>query len=82
MTKIVYIDEENLHIFRTTRGMSIKFTGKMCRIMLILKTTQKQGFTFFLENTVLENPFGSGSNLLPPFFIGVLCEKTDSIFSE
>ena len=30
MVKIINIDEENLHIFRTTREISIKFSGKMC----------------------------------------------------
>ena len=57
--KIVNIDEENLHISWTTRGMSKKFSGKMY-LMVILKVT---------KNTVLEKPqvgwWGGGVTLIP-----------------
>ena len=47
--KIVKIDEENLQIFQTTRGISMKFSEKMC-LMIILKIKKNQGLS--LENTV------------------------------
>ena len=52
LMKIVNIDEENLQIFRTTQGISMKFSGKMY-LMIILKIQKKQGFSLSLENTVL-----------------------------
>ena len=33
----------------------MKFSGKVC-LMIVLKVTEKQGFTPSLENTVLEKP--------------------------
>ena len=45
--EIVNIHGENLHIFWKTWGISIKFSAKMW-IMLILKITKNQGFTFSL----------------------------------
>ena len=39
LSKIVNIEEENLHIFWTSWGISIKFSGKMW-IMTILKVTK------------------------------------------
>ena len=51
--KIVNIDRENLHIFWTTSGVSMKFSVKMW-LMIILKVTKKQGFTFSLKDTFLE----------------------------
>ena len=33
------------------------FSGKMC-LMIVLKVTEKQGFTPSLESTVLEKPQG------------------------
>ena len=54
LMKMVNINEENLHIFRTTfEGISMAFSGKIC-LVTILKVTNKQGFTPSLENTVLE----------------------------
>ena len=53
--KIVNIDGENLHIFQTTRGVSMKFSVKVC-LMIILKVMKNQGFTFRLDNAVLEKP--------------------------
>ena len=40
--KIVNIEGGNLHMFRTTRGNSTKFSGNMW-LMLILKVIKKQG---------------------------------------
>ena len=53
LMKIVNTNEKNLHIFRATRRISMKFSGKMC-LMIILKATKKQGFTISLENIILE----------------------------
>ena len=36
LIKLTSIDEENLDIFRTTSGISMKFSRKMCH-MIILK---------------------------------------------
>ena len=55
--KIVNIDGENLHIFWTTLGISMKFSGKMW-LMTMLKVRKKQGFTLSLEDTFLEKPQG------------------------
>ena len=52
--KIVNIMEENLRIFQTIWGISMKFPGKMSYDTVILKVSKKQGFTPSLENTVLE----------------------------
>ena len=58
--KLANIDEENLHIFGTTLGTSMKFPGKMYH-MILLKVTKKQGFTRSLKNTVLKkNTEGKG----------------------
>ena len=48
LIKIVNTGEENLHIFRTTSGISIKYLGKLC-LMIILKVTKNQGFMPSLE---------------------------------
>ena len=41
--KIVNIDEGSLHIFKTTCGISMKFSEKSC-FRIILKITKNQGF--------------------------------------
>ena len=43
-------DEENNHIFWTSWGISVKFSGKIL-LMIILKVIKNQGFTLFLEDT-------------------------------
>ena len=53
MIKIVKL--EKLDIFQTTWGISMKFLGKMC-LIIILKVAKNQGLTPSLENTVLEKP--------------------------
>ena len=45
-------------------------------LMIILKVTKNQGFTFSLEDTVFEKPQG-GSNWPPPLAVLVLKQKND-----
>ena len=68
LMKLANIDKENLHIFQTTWGSSMKFSGKMC-LVIILKVTKKQGFTTSLENTVLKKPQGGGQNYPTPSLV-------------
>ena len=49
--KIFNIEEENLDSFWTTRGISMKFSGKKVAYDNI-KGLKKQGFTLSLENTI------------------------------
>ena len=51
--KIVNTDKENLNMFPTPWGISIKFSEKMS-LMMVLKVTKIKGFTHLLENAVLE----------------------------
>ena len=53
--KTVNTDTENLHIFLTTWGTSMKFWGKMW-LIIVLKVTKKQVFTLSLKDTFLEKP--------------------------
>ena len=53
--KISNIEREIIYIFWTTWGISIKFSGKVW-LIIILKLTKKQGFTFHLEDTFFEKP--------------------------
>ena len=69
----VNIDGENLHIFWTTWGNSIKFSGKIL-LIIILKVTKNQGFTLLLEYTFLEKPQG-GSRQIDPSLLRVKAEK-------
>ena len=62
--EIANIDTEILHIFWTTWGISIRFSGKMW-LMIILKVTKNQGFTLSLEDTYFEKPQGRGSDWNP-----------------
>ena len=48
LIKIVNIENENLHIFWTTWGISMKFSGKTW-LMIILKVTKKQGLCLCLS---------------------------------
>ena len=63
--KIANISNEILHIFRTTWGISMKFSRKMW-LMLILKVAKNQGFTLTLEDKFFEKP--QGANWLPSRF--------------
>ena len=58
--QIVDIEVENLYIFWTTLENSMKFSGDFW-LMIILKTTKKQGFTLFSGNKFFEKP-QEGSN--------------------
>ena len=64
--KIANIEEENLHIFWTTLGTSMKFLGKMW-LVTILKVTEKQAFKLSLKNTFLEKPQGGVQLTLPSY---------------
>ena len=66
LMKIANIDREFLHIFWTTWGNSMKFSGKMC-LKIILKVTKKQGFNLSLEDAFFEKPQGGrGDQTDPP----------------
>ena len=65
--KIVNIDEESLHMFWTSSGISMKFSEKVW-LMIILNITKNQDFTLSLKNTFLEKPQGSN---WPPSFLGL-----------
>ena len=53
--KIAIIDRESLHIFWTTWGISMEFSGKMW-LMIILKVAKNQSCTLSLEDVFLEKP--------------------------
>ena len=53
--KAAVIEEEGLHIFWTTWGISMKFSRKL-GLMIKLKVTKNQRFTLSLEDTFLEKP--------------------------
>ena len=63
LMKIANIDRESLHNFWTTQGISMKFTGKMC-FMIILKVTKNQHLNLSLEDTLFEKP--QGDQIDPP----------------
>ena len=58
LMKIVNIDREVIHNFWMTRGISMKFSGKMW-LMIILKVTKSQCFTLSLvvENRATQDTF-------------------------
>ena len=69
--KLASIDREFLHIFWTTLGNSMKFSGKMC-VKIILKVTKNEGFTLSLEDTFFEKPQGKGCQInSPPAVLGL-----------
>ena len=76
--KIVNIEGENLHVFGTIWGISMKFSGKMW-LMTKVKVTKKQGFTISLENTVLEIQPGGGGRSRDQF-LNLLRVSQCSIF--
>ena len=65
LMKKANIDREIFDIFCTTKGISIQFSGKMCR-MIILKVTKNQGFTLSLEDKFFEKPQGQRAVKLTP----------------
>ena len=68
LMKIANIDRETIHIFWTTLEISIKFSGKMC-LMILLKVTKNKGFTLSLEETFFEKPHGGVWNWPPSRFV-------------
>ena len=74
--KIANIDREILHIFLTTWGISMKFSGKMGIIMINLKVTKNQCFTLSLQDTLFEKPQedggGVGGQIDPPATLGLI----------
>ena len=64
LMKIANIDREVLHIFRTTWRILMKFSGKMF-LVIILKLTRSQCFTFFVEDAFLKNHRGVGGQIDP-----------------
>ena len=65
LIKIVNTDKENLHIFRK---ISVRFSGKMC-LMIKLKVTKNQDFTYCLVNTLLEKLQGVKLSLCSLFMV-------------
>ena len=65
--KLANFVKETLHIFRTTCGISMKFSGMMW--LMIILITKNQEFTIALAYTSLKKP-QEGSNC-PPAFLGL-----------
>ena len=65
--KIVNTEGENIHIFWTVWGISIKFSGKKW-LLIILKVKKNQVFTLSLEKTLLEKPHEREPQLTPQPF--------------
>ena len=61
--KIVNADAENLNMFPTPWGISIKFSEKMC-LMMVLKVAKIKGFAPLLENAVLEQQQRTGVGVI------------------
>ena len=57
LMKIVNIDRDFLHIFLTTWGNSMKFSGNMSS-KIILKVIKSQGLTLPIEDTVFKKATG------------------------
>ena len=70
LMKIANIDREFLHIFWTTWGNSMKFSGKMC-FKIILKVTKNQGFTLSLKDIFFEKPHWTPS----PAVLGLIFDS-------
>ena len=68
LMKLAKIDEENLHISQTTWGTLLKFSGKMC-IIILLKVTKKQSFRKYCRKYSFEKTTvkGGGQIHLPAF---------------
>ena len=70
--KIANIDREILHNFLMIWGISMKFSVKMC-LLIISKVTKNQGFTLYLEDTFFEKPHGGegGDQIDSPAVLGL-----------
>ena len=74
LMKVVNINEENCHIFRTTWRNSVKFSRKMCLIMIILKH-KKPGLYPFSKKHSFEKTTGGGQIDCPSAFLGLNKKK-------
>ena len=79
--KIANIEREIVHIFWTTWGISMEFSGKVW-LMIILKLTKNQCFILSLKDTFFEKPqmtedggggVGGGGDQTPPAVLGLSC---------
>ena len=76
--KIANIEREILHIFWTTLGISMTFSGNMW-LMIILKATKNQGSILSLEDAVFKKPQvvvgggeeGGAAQIDPRAFLGL-----------
>ena len=68
LMKLANIDEENLHIFQTTLGISMKFSGKMC-LMIILKV--KKAGLYSLSRKYIFKKTTRRQRTPPPAFSGL-----------
>ena len=83
LTKILHINEENLHIFRMNWGISMNFSEKVW-FMMILKVTKKQGFTLSLsrkDSLEKEQGWGGGGQIDPPSLFRVKSVSLEQMFS-
>ena len=66
LMKIVNTDEENLHIFRTTFGISIKFPRKVWLNNINIKSHKKSGLYPFSKKCSFRKTRGVGVQFTPP----------------
>ena len=82
LTKILHINEENLHIFRMNWGISMNFSEEVW-FMMILKVTKKQGFTLSLsrkDSLEKEQGWGGEVKLTLPAFLGLRVYRWNKCF--
>ena len=70
MTKIVNIEEENLRVFWTCRGISMKFSRKMW-LNDNIKSHEKPGLHPFSEKHMFGKTTGEGRGQFDPAFLGL-----------
>ena len=69
--KLAHIVEESLHIFWTTCGISMKFSGMMW-LMIIVKVTQKKpGIHHRFSRYIFKKTTGGVKLNCPPAFLGL-----------
>ena len=76
------IDRDILHIFSTTWGISVKFSGKVW-LMMILKATKKPEFHYLFRRYIFwkNTRWGRGFKLNPPVVL-VLIEKCKKLIKR
>ena len=72
MLKLANTDRGIFHIFWTTPGISIKFSGKMW-LMIILKVQKNKDFNLSLKDKFFEQP--QGSQFVSPAILGLKMDK-------